>query len=95
MKMITDTTIVKRNPKIVFNQVDDDLVMMDIDQGSYFGLNPVGAAIWSRIENEISVGDLINKLLDEYDIDASVCKNDTLAFLESTVEKGFIQILDE
>lgn len=86
---------IRQSSGVLFNQVDDDLVMMDVEKGSYFGVNAVGAAIWNMIAEPIRIQDVIRQLLEQYDVTEEVCRQETLAFLEQAHEKGFIQLLDD
>ena len=95
MKNITSLTKIQQAPGVLFNQVDDDLVMMDIKSGNYFGINPVGAEIWNKMEEPITVQGIINQLLAEYDIDEETCRKETLTFIQQTLERGFLKVLDE
>ena len=95
MKNISLLSKVQQAPGVLFNQVDDDLVMMDIKSGNYFGINPVGAEIWNKMQGPISVQEIINQLLAEYDIDEATCRSETLAFIQQTLERGFLKVLDE
>ena len=74
--------MVERNPEIIFTDLDDTVVMMDAEKGTYFELDPVGARIWSVLENAASVTRLCDALLAEYDVTPDVCRRDVLAFLE-------------
>ena len=92
MQNITDETIVKRNPEMLASEIDGEKVMMSMDKGDYFGLNTVGSRIWELIEDEIEVNGLIDKMLDEFDVEASECKADLIGFLNELNEKGLIII---
>lgn len=65
-----------RNTKTISGRLHDELVMMDLDQGKYFSLNPVATAIWDLLENQLSVDEICLKLMEEYDVDYSRCKTD-------------------
>ena len=72
---------VSRNEAIVFTDLDDTIVMMDVDEGQYYELDPVGAHIWNLLETSRSVADLCEVLAAEFDIDPDTCRHDTLQFL--------------
>jgi hypothetical protein len=95
MKNLSSLTKVHQSPGVLFNQVDDDLVMMDVNSGNYFGINPVGAEIWNKMEEPVTIQEIINQLLAEYDIDEEICRRETLAFVQQTLERGFVKVLDE
>lgn len=87
-------TVVQRKPDSVFSKMDEEVVMMCVEKNKYFGLNPVGSKIWGLIEKPISVQQLIDKLLDEYEVDEELCFSETVSYLDDLYRKGLI-IIDE
>lgn len=72
---ITDgkTFLYSRNRKTISGRLHDELVMMDIDQGKYFSLNPVATRIWDLLESEMTLPELHRILVEEYDVDPDRC----------------------
>lgn len=55
-------------------------------------VNEVGAALWKMLQSEKSLDDLVQGILDEYDVEESVAREDIQEFLETLRKNG---ILDE
>lgn len=55
-------------------------------------VNEVGAALWKMLQSEKSLDDLVRGILDEYDVEESVAREDIQEFLETLSKNG---ILDE
>lgn len=85
---------IKQVSGVLFNHVDDELVMMDVERGIYFGINAVGAAIWEKIQNPISIQEVINQLLEEFEVSEEVCIRETLAFLQEVEKHKVIEIFN-
>ena len=83
--------IIMRNPDMLASAMDEEIVMMSIQRGEYYGLDKVGSRIWNLIEKPICVNDMITLLLDEYEIDRENCEKDVLEFLEELLEKGLVK----
>jgi len=73
---------VSRDEAIVFTDLDDIIVMMDVDEGQYYELDPVGARVWNLLETDRSAADLCGVLAAEFDVDPDTCRHDVLEFLE-------------
>lgn len=82
-----------QNKKIIQSKIGDEVVMMDIDSGFYFGLNSVASFIWGKLENEITFDDIISDLLMVYNVDRLTCENQTRDFLGELLEKDMIKII--
>jgi len=72
-------------------RLDDELVMMSVERGSYYGLDPVGSKIWELLEEPLTVSELVSKLVDIYDVDQSVCERETIEFLESMQDEKLVE----
>ena len=78
--------MLRRNPAMVFTELDDSLVMMNPERGSYHELDPIAARIWALLESDRSVADLRDALLLEYDdVAPEQCERDLLAFLDQAL----------
>ena len=80
---IDPTSRVSRNEAIVFTDLDDTIVMMDVDEGQYYELDPIGARIWTLLETGRSAAELCDAMAEEFDVDPDTCHRDTLEFLQS------------
>jgi hypothetical protein len=92
MNNITLESRVSQIEDIVASDIDDEKVMMSVEKGQYYGLEPVGSRVWELIEKPIKVSELINALLGKYDVDRETCEKDVLAFLEELHEAGILQV---
>ena len=92
MVEISDKSLISRHEGIVYNKLDDELVMMSIANGEYYGLDSVGARIWDAIVTPKSFKELVDVLKEEYEVSEEQCKADTLEFLEAMEEKKLIII---
>lgn len=81
-----------RNSDIEDSDIDGEKVMMNLDKGQYFIMNPIGSRIWSIIESEIEVKKIINILLEEYEINEKTCEIETFKFLEKLKQAGLVVV---
>ena len=90
-KVITQDTVLSRKPNLLFNVIDDEVVMLSIENSEYYGMEKVGSRIWELLEKPLSFGELVEYLMDEYDITKEKCIEDSVSFLEDLVEKKLIE----
>lgn len=80
----------------VKNQISSDLgneaVILNMNAGTYHGLNEVGARVWNLIEQPQVVKDIQQTLLQEYEIEPSICIKDLLALLNDLQSAGLIEV---
>ena len=65
--MITGESIVGRRERVIVQQVEGDSVLLDIDSGAYFTLNPVGSLVWERCDGSATVSTIVSAVCDEFD----------------------------
>lgn len=90
---LTLSSKIIRNPEMVSSDMDGETVMMSMENGEYYGLDPIGSRIWDLIEKEMSIEQLIGVLLEEYDVDRNQCEEDTFAFLNELLDKNLLTVL--
>jgi hypothetical protein len=90
---ITLSAVIRRNDtRFIANKLGEEMVMMDMDNGDFITMNKVGADIWSLAGEPLAVKELIQKLLDLYNITEEQCTKETIAFLNASQEQNMFII---
>lgn len=84
-----------RNARTISGQLHDELVMMDIEQGQYFALNPVATRIWQLLHTPLDLEALCGKLLDEYEVDSERCHREVEAHLDEMRKLGLVLLAED
>lgn len=91
-KISIENTVQRIDGHIVSSELGDDLVMMDLANGSYISMNKTGRLIWQQIEKPILVKDLIRYLTDKFKVEESICTAETLCFLNTLKQQKALTI---
>ena len=75
-------------------EVDGEMVLLDMNSENYFGLDAVGTDIWQAMQEEENLEKVLEILLEQYDVEEEVLKNDLLAFVQKLQENGLVQVDD-
>jgi len=75
---------------VMFNRVGDEVVLLDLDSGTYFGLDSVGGRVWDLLTGTATVGETIETMLAEYEVDRGILERDVLRLVNELEEKGLI-----
>jgi hypothetical protein len=93
MSGISPDAVVQRRGDLLANDLSStEIVMLDVAEGSYYGLKDAGKAIWDLLGEPIVVSELCDRLVMQFDVDAETCRIETLAFLEQMSARGLITI---
>jgi hypothetical protein len=75
--------------------IGEDLAVLALDEGAYYGLNPTGNRIWELLQKPTRVAEIYTALVDEFEVDAEVARRDLLALLAELHAAGLIEVLGE
>jgi len=56
----------KHGSQIVYENFDNEAVIINLESGSYYSLDKSGAAIWGMIESDVTVGEIVEELVRRY-----------------------------
>ena len=72
---------VKASRDTAFSEIQDEIVLVGFQSGKYYGLDGVGARIWSLVQQPRTLREVLAALLEEFDVDAAACERDLLEFV--------------
>lgn len=73
--------MITRSAAPLATEIDGEVVMLDIESGSYFNLDAIGAAIWAQIETPIAFANLCEGLHRAYAAPLEIIQRDVSALL--------------
>jgi hypothetical protein len=59
----------------------DEMGLLHQELGKYFALDSIGTDIWSLCAKPVTVSQVVDELLNSYEVERSVCENDVLDFI--------------
>lgn len=85
--------VVKATGKQVSAVLDGEAVILQLENGVYFGLNSVGTHVWTLLQSRPhTLRDLSNSILETFDTDVETCLKDLRVFLATLEKKQLIEI---
>ena len=76
---------------VLFQDVNDEVVLLDLASEHYFGLDEVGARIWMLLKEQKVAGQIVEELLQEYEVDRADLESDVHELLAQLLEAGLIR----
>ncbi|WP_309497033.1 PqqD family protein [Sulfurovum sp.] len=73
-------------------EVDGEMVLLDMESENYFGLDEVGTSIWQAMQDKETLKEVLEVLLEQYEVDAEVLENDLSSFIGKLVESGLVKV---
>jgi Coenzyme PQQ synthesis protein D (PqqD) len=88
-----DTTVVASKEQASAD-LGDEAAILNLKDGVYYGLDPVGARIWKLVQSPRTVREIRDTLLAEYDVESDRCEKDLIALLEELAGHELIDVVD-
>jgi len=85
----------KRSARQVSCRIDDEFAILDLGRAMYFGVQGVGVQIWDALEQPRTLAELCALITAEFDVSASDCEADVVAFLAGLQEEGLIEVAED
>jgi len=92
---LSGSTVITVNKNYVYCNVEDEMVLLGMEDGIYYGLNPVGAFIWEHIKEPKTIAQVRDAILAEYEVEKGECERDLLELLQEMTEKGLVEVKDD
>jgi hypothetical protein len=77
---------------VLARRTGDEMVVLNLDNEQYYGLDEVGARFWALIESGSSFGQAVDTLLGEYDVDREILVADLTAIVEDMRQNGLVVV---
>jgi hypothetical protein len=79
-----------RSAETISKNLGGEEVILDLNNGRYFGLDSVGARVWELIEEPGRFDAIVEALLSEFEVERVECERDLLALLGDLERHGLI-----
>lgn len=81
-----------RSDKMLSTELDQETVLMSIDAGAYYGMAGPARTIWESLETPRRFSDLVQILVDEYEVAPETCAADLQGFLGEMEQEGLLSV---
>ncbi|QFQ28801.1 PqqD family protein (plasmid) [Bacillus thuringiensis] len=93
IRRLTMETKYIKNKDVIFTKIESEAVLLDGKGGTYFGLDDVGTFIWNKIEEEMNFNQILEQMLNEYQIEPDSVKQvrvEVTNFIEELERKSLV-----
>ena len=90
--MVSGSSTVVAAKDQVSSDLGGEVAILDLKAGVYYGLDTVGARIWSLIQEPRTVNEIRDILLEEYEVEPERCERDLLVLLQRLADERLIEV---
>jgi hypothetical protein len=82
----------KRSVAVTATMLDDELLCVNLDTGTYIGMKEVGQAVWRQLEVPSTFDEILRLVVSEYDVDEGRARADLETFMAEMVKAGLAEL---
>jgi hypothetical protein len=82
------------SPHAMSRAIGEETVILDLESGTYFGLDPVGARMWQLLAEGKSFIEARDAIFDEYEVGRDQLEADLLALAGELADRRLIIVSD-
>lgn len=90
--MVSFSDRVRVPDDVLISRLQEESVILNLDSERYFGLDDVGTRFLSVLTTSESIEAAYQALLEEYDVDREVLRDDLIALIENLSQQGIIEV---
>jgi hypothetical protein len=83
--------VVRAAPDVVFQEVEGETVLLDVEAGRYFTLDDVGTRCWQLLVEHEDTEKVVSVMLREYEVGEEELRGDVETLLSRMEAAGLIQ----
>lgn len=80
----------KQRENVISQKASGTVVLFDMDEGTYFSLNEVGAKVWDLCSSEQSLPELVAAVWEEYEAPLPIIESDVHELLGEMLQRKLI-----
>ena len=85
----------KVDKEFVLREIAGDYIIIPtgktvLDFNGLITVNEVGADLWNMLQEEVTMDDLVQGILKEYEVEEEVAREDIQEFLDKLIEGGIL-----
>ena len=75
---------------VISKEIAGEIILLDLEDGTYLGLDTVGARIWQLVDEGLAPGKMAQTLIKEFDVPLERLKNDIETLLATLEARGLV-----
>ena len=91
--MSPTTEVLKKSTVTPWQEMDDQILVLMPKQNTVHELNTTASFLWKSIDGELSIDDLTNLLLEEFDVNFETAQKDLQEFVSEMKVQGLLSVV--
>ncbi len=93
--MIQSSSVLVLSGDVRYRVINDEAVLVRQRAGEVLALNEVGTRVVELLDGRRQVGEIVDALVDELEVERSTLEKDALEFLQELADSGVVGSADD
>lgn len=89
---LSRATVISKLDHLVAADIGNEVVILHLETGIYFGMEGVASRVWALLEEPKSLEAIERAVLDEYDVDPAVCHDEVERLISDLLAEGLVEV---
>jgi len=89
---LTPSSVVCRTGHLVESEIDNEVVALNIETGTCYGLNAVGSRIWALLATPVRISEICATLVVEYQVEPSTCEAEVIDLIDHLLAENLVVV---
>jgi Coenzyme PQQ synthesis protein D (PqqD) len=90
----SEQALVVATQRQVACNVGDEAVLLQIDQGIYYGLNPVAARVWQLLQTPQAIATVVSQVEREFEVEHERCSHDVRELVAKLAQARLVLVTE-
>ena len=92
---VPESALLTADPDVLATEFGDEVVLLNLRDGVYYGLENVGAFVWRMLRHPVTMQAICDAIVDGYDVDRGRCERDLRTIIADLTNHGLITVRDD
>lgn len=91
-KIPDSVTVAIAADHLLANRYGREVVVLNLRDGVYYGLEDVGARVWTLLQCPMTLREIQDALVAEYSVEPERCARDVRALVDELLARGLVEL---
>jgi hypothetical protein len=87
---LNEQTLVRRAPNTAFRELEGKVFLLGAGATTFQMLNETGTAFWRYLEQDQTLGQLVDRLAEDFEVERDTALDDCQTFIDSLVRRELV-----
>jgi hypothetical protein len=91
MKKWQPELVMQRGDHVVWKIIDEKAILLNLESGAYFEVNPVGLKIWQELDGQTSLGKVARSISEAFRVEEKRAAQDLGEFIGELKQRKMVE----